>query len=199
MFSPMIWYNFYLIVIVFRWKFYQLFIFSLYVVMWVYVFIYIYMHIYMWDFFHCLQIAWVFLFSYAFLRHFAWKCWIKSLLSFLFLPSWLFPAVLFIFVKFSFMPSICLICRLVLFLLLFSLPCRATDGLLFAWFSFLMHIQTTGVCSFESYICLPDLALYYYEDICHLGSSERLPSWDSLCLPFLLLCSFLMFILQVVS
>lgn len=38
---------------------------------------------------------------------------------FSFSPSWLFPAVPFIFVRFSFMPSICLICVLVLFLFLF--------------------------------------------------------------------------------
>ena len=87
MFSPMIWYNFYLIVIVFRLKFYQLFIFSLYVVMWVYVFhIYIYAHIYVGFFSFSADsfLGWVFLFSYAFLHHFAWKCWMKSLLSFLF-------------------------------------------------------------------------------------------------------------------
>lgn len=57
---------------------------------------------------------------------------------------------------------------------------RAIDGLLFGWFSFLMHVQTTGVCIFESYRCLPDRALYYYEDICHLGSSERLSPCGSL-------------------
>ena len=56
----------------------------------------------------------------------------------------------------------------------FSRPHRATDGLSCARFSFSMHIQTTGACDFESNVCLLDLALNYYEDICHLGSSETL-------------------------
>lgn len=137
------------------------------------------------NFFHCLQIVWwnsIFscFFSITLLGNAGWS----GYFHFSFSPSWLFPAVPFIFVKFFLMPSICLICVSVLFLFLFSQLRRATDGLLFGWFSFLMRIQTTRVCIFESYIYLPDLALYY-EDICHLGSSERLFPWDTLCLPFI--------------
>lgn len=56
----------------------------------------------------------------------------------------------------------------------FFTAAQSTDGLLCARFSFLVRRQATRVCSFESCMCLPDLALYYYEDICHRGSSESL-------------------------
>ena len=133
MFSPMIWYNFYLISIVFRLKFlsaFHIFIICSNVSICIpYICLFIYMHIYIWNFFHCLQIvlkvsfSLVMLSSITVLGNAGWNSYFQSAFS----PSWLLPAVPFISVKVSFTPSTCLICPPALFLLLFSRPCRAAD------------------------------------------------------------------------
>lgn len=190
MFSPMIWYNFYLISIVFRLKFlsaFHIFIICSNVSICIpYICLFIYMHIYIWNFFHCLQIvlkvsfSLVMLSSITVLGNAGWNSYFQSAFS----PSWLFPAVPFISVKVSFNLSH-LSTSSVSFAFLAAV--QSCGCLLFAWFSFLMHMLTTGVCSFESYVCLPDLALYYCAGICHLVGSERWASWGSACLSY---CSY---------
>lgn len=141
-----------------------------------YPFLYVSSRIVMWECSACTHIltssGWNFISSSHALLHHCLGMLDETVAFISLSPSWLFPAVPFIFVKFSFMPSICLICAPVLFLILFFTLHRAVYGLLFDLFLFWMHMQTTRVCIFEPTICLLDTAFCRSEDICHLGSQK---------------------------
>lgn len=104
---------------------------------------------------------------------------------FSFSPSWLFPAVPFILVKFSSMPSICLICAPVLFLIPFFTLHRPTYGLLFIWFLFWMICKPLAYAFFEPpYVFQIQLSVVLTISV--IWAARKSFSLDFLCLPFVM-------------